>query len=157
MTAGLIWPSARWFRPWLLLAAIGGGVAELGAVPRWSDDAVPSLIDEAEAVFAPFSPMRRWMGVRPAEPKAVVPTPSRLLSEPLEAMRYVGFLHGPHGRMALLAVAGEVHVVRVGQRVGLEGAWVARVQADAVAFEWRAPGGEGPAAMPRLPFAGERR
>jgi hypothetical protein len=157
MTDGLNWPSASWLRPWLLLAAMGGSVAELEAAPPWADDVVPSLVDEAEAVFAPFSPMRRWMGARPAKPEAVAPTPSRLLTEPIEAMRYVGFLDGAHGRMALLAVAGEVHVVRVGQRVGLEGARVARVQADALAFEWRAPGGQAPAAMPHLPFAGEPR
>jgi Tfp pilus assembly protein PilP len=153
-------PQGEFTRPqpalWALMAGWGLVMGLLCAAPCARAEEVSARVDEAEAVFAPFSPMRRWLAPPRPAPRAAA-APSRLLSEPLESMRYVGFLEAAHGRMALLAVAGEVHVVRVGQRVGLEGARVARVRADALAFEWQVPGGvDGPAAMPSLPFEGDR-
>lgn len=107
---------------------------------------------EGREVFAPFSPMRRWMHVqtRPSQ-KADLDGTSVLLLHGLDTVRYIGYLRGTTSRVALVDVAGEVHSVREGDRVGVEGARVRGIT-DEVLELYLPLNGQGAqaVAMPRL-------
>lgn len=110
-------------------------------------------------VFAPFSGMRRWMkNAAEQAPVAEDAPPNPLRDSGLDAMRYVGYLQRDGQRVALLNVAGQVFAVRVGQRVGVEGARVRRIGEQALAFDlpWNGRGAEA-LVLPQLRLSKEDR
>lgn len=137
----------------LVLAGVvvGQDVRAQTAAPGDEQALLPTLSYSAPTLFAPFSPMRWWLRTQlqaPLPPPAKI---SALLAQPLVAMRYVGYLRGSRGAMALLEVDGQVYLVRPGQRVGVEGARVLGVDSQSVAFQLRLQGAAGHAVvLPRL-------
>ena len=112
----------------------------------------------SEGVFAPFSPMRRWMRVPPVgevNSPSVEQDPLHQLG--LDAMRYVGYLQRGTQRVALLDVAGRVFSVRVGERIGVEGARVRTIGERALRF-YLPLNGEGTraVALPELRIESEK-
>lgn len=110
--------------------------------------------------FSPFSPMRQWWRApqgQAAQPDAVV-RPS-VLSHPLAVLRYQGYLERAatsgrrRQRIALITAGEQLFTVRVGQRVGLEGARVRAITDASLDLVVRMGAGSGAQAFPQLRLA----
>ena len=126
--------------------------ARSGVNAGWSDLAT---------VFAPFSPLRRWLNPSDAAPRdreeGSGQVADLLRERSLSSMAYVGYVASAGQRVAMLRIDGQVLVARVGERLGSEGAELRRVGERALDLVIQVNGTEGGAmvVLPRLMLQGQ--
>ena len=143
-----------------------GAVVEHPAVARSGVSAgvnagVNARRPDLATVFAPFSPLRRWLNPSDAAPRdreeGSGQVADLLRERSLSSMAYVGYVASAGQRVAMLRIDGQVLVARVGERLGSEGAELRRVGERALDLVIQVNGTEGGAmvVLPRLMLQGQ--
>ena len=139
-----------------------GAVVEHPAVARSGVSAgVNAGWSDLATVFAPFSPLRRWLNPSDAAPRdreeGSGQVADLLRERSLSSMAYVGYVASAGQRVAMLRIDGQVLVARVGERLGSEGAELKRVGERALDLVIQVNGTEGGAmvVLPRLMLQGQ--